>query len=102
MSFDEASSALHNFTHKKISPRAMKKIWEILPGLSLPLAFHMRSTPAKNPLKTVAVNEKGEEVKRDVQYFGKAKPKDEFVDDDEPMEMDGKQLEKSELVYGMI
>ncbi|VDM66071.1 unnamed protein product [Strongylus vulgaris] len=60
--FWDAVTALHHFTTPTVDSRAIRKNWEIAPGIRLPLAMYTKAVPAKNPLKSVLVNEHGTEV----------------------------------------
>lgn len=60
--FREATSVVHHFTTPTVDSRAIRKNWEIAPGVRLPLAMYTKSVAAKNPLKSVFVNEEGVEV----------------------------------------
>ncbi|KAK6057723.1 Ku70/Ku80 beta-barrel domain protein, partial [Cooperia oncophora] len=53
--------------------RAIRKNWEIAPGVRLPLAMYTKAVMAKNPLKSVLVNEEGVEMHRQTRFLSTSK-----------------------------
>ncbi|KAJ1362920.1 hypothetical protein KIN20_022645 [Parelaphostrongylus tenuis] len=58
-------STLHHFTTPLVESRAIRKNWEIALGVRLPLALYTHTIAAKNPFKTVFVDEEGTEMRRE-------------------------------------
>uniref|UniRef100_A0A0K0D589 Ku domain-containing protein n=1 Tax=Angiostrongylus cantonensis TaxID=6313 RepID=A0A0K0D589_ANGCA len=48
-----------------VDSRAIRKNWEIVPGVRLPLAMYTKTAAANNPFKSVFVNEDGIEMHRE-------------------------------------
>ncbi|KAK6024420.1 Ku70/Ku80 beta-barrel domain protein [Ostertagia ostertagi] len=67
--FRDAVSVVHHFSTPVVDSRAIRKNWEIAPGVRLPLAMYTKSVAAKNPLKSVLVNEEGVEAESSSSQF---------------------------------
>ncbi|CAJ0594317.1 unnamed protein product [Cylicocyclus nassatus] len=79
-SFRDAATALHHFTTPHVDSRAIRKNWEIAPGIRLPLAMYTKSVPAKNPLRSVLVDEHGAEMHRQSRFMANIKTADSSGD----------------------
>ncbi|KAK6048902.1 Ku70/Ku80 beta-barrel domain protein, partial [Cooperia oncophora] len=71
--FRDAVSAVYHFTTPVVNSRAIRKNWEIAPGVRLPLAMYTKAVMAKNPLKSVLVNEEGVEMHRQTRFLSTSK-----------------------------
>ncbi|WKX89709.1 hypothetical protein Q1695_008949 [Nippostrongylus brasiliensis] len=79
--------------------RAIRKNWEIAPGVRLPLALYTKSVAAKNPLKSVYINEDGEQMHRQSRFLVNVKTNDTTTDSSASELKDITEKEKRIQVY---
>ncbi|XGW21569.1 hypothetical protein V3C99_004488 [Haemonchus contortus] len=97
--FKDAVSVVHHFTTPVVDSRAIRKNWEIAPGVRLPLAMYTKSVAAKNPLKSVLVNEEGTEMHRQSRFISAVKSNDGATESNPSQFVDLTEKEKRIQVY---